>query len=536
MGVLGFDFERGRLDRAVHPFCGGAGVHDVRVTSRYAEDDLLSGLLAIIHETGHALYEQGRDPARADQPVSRARSMGWHESQSLLWENQVGRSAEFWRFLLPWLGERLPVYKGAALEAITRALARVDFQNEIRVEADELTYPLHVILRYELERDLFVSELALAELPAAWGEKMRDYLGVDPADDRRGVLQDIHWAGGAFGYFPSYTLGAMLAAQIFQAALRAEPAIPGELATGETARLRTWLRDQVHVQGSRLQSDALARAVTGAPLGPDALIDHRSGQNYELTVVPQLGGVRSQGDEDRAPGLASGPDLLAERLPAGRSQRLLHEIADALEDRRVAPRPADHLAIREQLRRPRDLKPIEAARGATQDVALRLEAKRIRIVWLGDPGELEDDRQRGRHTSRSKNFDRRGRAGPAEPPSDHRRTRAATGATQRSRAANTAKNEPARSPTPGRPITRFRSFTSWPRRIVAFAPRRGTGRTWRRLQIDGPTGPWACSAPWASSSPSPTSFARSRPSARLSSSSRSSVVASAISPSGTSRR
>lgn len=278
MGVLGFDFERGRLDRAVHPFCGGAGVHDVRVTSRYAEDDLLSGLLAIIHETGHALYEQGRDPARADQPVSRARSMGWHESQSLLWENHVGRSAEFWRFLLPWLGERLPVYKGAALEAITRALARVDFQNEIRVEADELTYPLHVILRYELERDLFAGELAVADLPAAWNEKMRDYLGVDPADDRRGVLQDIHWAGGAFGYFPSYTLGAMLAAQIFQAAQRAEPAIPSELAAGETARLRTWLRDQVHVQGSRLQSDALARAVTGAPLGPDALIEHLRGK------------------------------------------------------------------------------------------------------------------------------------------------------------------------------------------------------------------------------------------------------------------
>jgi len=277
MGVLGFDWSHGRLDRAVHPFCGGAGVSDVRITSRYAENDFLSGLLAIIHETGHALYEQGRDPALADQPVSQARSMGWHESQSLLWENQVGRSAEFWRFLLPWLAQRAPAYQGADLEAITRALARVSFTNPIRVEADELSYPLHVVLRYEIERDLFAEgaqRLAVADLPEVWNAKMQRYLGITPADDRVGVLQDVHWSGGAFGYFPSYTLGALLAAQIFGAAQAANPGLRSGLARGETSALRTWLREQVHRRGSQLTSEALAVAVTGAQLSPEPFLDY----------------------------------------------------------------------------------------------------------------------------------------------------------------------------------------------------------------------------------------------------------------------
>ncbi len=277
MGVLGFDWSHGRLDRAVHPFCGGAGMSDVRVTSRYADDDFLSGLLAIIHETGHALYEQGRDPALADQPVSRARSMGWHESQSLLWENQVGRSPEFWRFLLPWLAEREPAFAGAELGAITKALARVDFDNMIRVEADELSYPLHVVLRYEIERDLFAEgpdRLAVADLPAVWNEKMQRYLGVTPPDDRQGILQDVHWSGGAFGYFPSYTIGALLAAQIFATAKGAIPGLMEGLGRGETAPLRAWLGREVHARGSTLSSDALAVAVTGSQLSPEPFLDY----------------------------------------------------------------------------------------------------------------------------------------------------------------------------------------------------------------------------------------------------------------------
>jgi carboxypeptidase Taq len=278
MGVLGFDFARGRLDRAVHPFCGGAGVDDVRVTSRYADNDLLSGLLAIIHETGHALYEQGRDPAYADQPVSRARSMGWHESQSLLWENQVGRSPEFWRFLLPWLGERLPAYKDADHGAIVRALARVDFDNTIRVEADELTYPLHVILRYEIERDLFADaaadRLRIEDLPEIWDSRTLNYLGVFPDDAAHGILQDVHWSGGAFGYFPSYTIGAVLGAQLFATAKAQLPGLGAGLAAGDTAALRGWLKEQVHRRGSRLGSDALARAITGEGLRPEPFLDY----------------------------------------------------------------------------------------------------------------------------------------------------------------------------------------------------------------------------------------------------------------------
>jgi len=198
----------------------------------------------------------------------------------LLWENQVGRSPEFWRFLLPWLAEREPAFAGAELGAITKALARVDFDNMIRVEADELTYPLHVVLRYEIERDLFADgadgkdRLAIADLPGVWNDKMQRYLGITPADDRQGVLQDVHWSGGAFGYFPSYTIGALLAAQLFATAKAALPGLEAGLGRGETAPLKAWLGREVHVRGSTLPSDALALAVTGSPLSPEPFLDY----------------------------------------------------------------------------------------------------------------------------------------------------------------------------------------------------------------------------------------------------------------------
>ncbi|MEZ4448017.1 MAG: carboxypeptidase M32 [Nannocystaceae bacterium] len=271
MALLGFDRSRGRLDRAVHPFCGGAGPSDVRITARYAERDLLDGLLAVIHETGHALYELGRDLDRAAEPVSRPRSAGWHESQSLFYERQVAGSPEFCGFLAAWLGERLPHLRGLSGDDLRRALARVDPDNQIRTAADPLTYPMHVILRHDLEKGLLGGTLAARDLPTAWNEGARRLLGAAPKDDREGVLQDIHWSSGAFGYFPSYVLGAMLAAQLHQAALRALPALPAALARGETAELRAWLGREIHVQGSRLPSDALCRRATGAPLGPEAL-------------------------------------------------------------------------------------------------------------------------------------------------------------------------------------------------------------------------------------------------------------------------
>lgn len=278
MDRLGFDRARGRLDRAVHPFCGGAGPSDVRITGRYAERDLLDGLLAVVHETGHALYELGRERARALEPVSRPRSMGWHESQSLLFERQIAGSAAFSGFLAPWLAARLPHLSGLRGDDLLRALCRVDPDNQIRTAADPVCYPLHVIVRYELERDLFSGALEVADLPVAWNEKIAGALGAPPKDDREGVLQDIHWAEGLFGYFPSYVLGAMLAAQLHRAALRAIPELPADLARGDTAALRAWLGREVHAQGSRLASDALCRQATGAPLGPEALIDDLRGR------------------------------------------------------------------------------------------------------------------------------------------------------------------------------------------------------------------------------------------------------------------
>lgn len=268
IGALGFDFNLGRVDTAVHPFCGGAGLTDVRITTRYREDSFLGSLLAAVHETGHALYEQGRDSSLADQPVSRARSMGIHESQSLFWEKHIARSAPFWRHHLPALRERYTHLQAVSLDDFVFGTNRVDFKNFIRVDADELTYPLHVTLRYEIERDLFDGRLAVKDVPEAWNAAMQRDLGITPPGPAAGALQDIHWAMGAFGYFPSYTLGALYAAQIRAAAARALPDLDGQLAAGELGPLRTWLRHTIHQVGSRLDTDALCVHATGEPLNP----------------------------------------------------------------------------------------------------------------------------------------------------------------------------------------------------------------------------------------------------------------------------
>jgi carboxypeptidase Taq len=276
---MGYDFDHGRLDVAVHPFCGGAGPTDVRITTRYKEDQFTGSLLAMVHETGHALYEQGRDLDFADQPVSRPRSYGIHESQSLLWEKQVGQGRPFWQHHLPRVAEAYPFVRGLSFDQWLFGLNRVDFGNFIRVDADELTYPLHVILRYEIERDLFSGRLPVGDLPAAWNAKMREYLAITPPDDRLGVLQDVHWSGGSFGYFPSYTLGAMYAAQFYSAAVRDVPGIPAALAAGDVGPLRGWLRDKVHRPGSRYPTDELVQRATGQALEPAVFIEYL-GQKY----------------------------------------------------------------------------------------------------------------------------------------------------------------------------------------------------------------------------------------------------------------
>ncbi len=273
MRALGFDFDHGRLDESAHPFCGGVP-DDIRMTARYDERDAASGLMAVLHETGHALYNAGLPAAWRGQPVGRARSLAVHESQSLLIEMQVCRSRAFLDYLSPQLTETFGA-DGAALAAdnLYRRAIRVE-RSLIRVDADEVTYPLHIILRYRLEMALLAGDLPVEDLPAAWNEGMRELLGVTPPTDREGCLQDIHWAGGAFGYFPCYTLGAMMAAQLAAALRSALPEIDRLIAKGEFRPLLAWLRTNVHEQGSLLETSELLTRATGRPLEPQPFIDH----------------------------------------------------------------------------------------------------------------------------------------------------------------------------------------------------------------------------------------------------------------------
>ena len=223
MEEMGFDLEAGRLDISVHPFCSGIGPEDVRLTTRYDENGFTQSLFGIIHETGHGLYEQGLPADQETLPAGRAVSLGIHESQSRLWENMIGRSRRLWSHYLPALKELFPTQlDGVDLDAFYRAINRVE-PSLIRVEADEVTYNLHILLRFELERELLAGELSVAELPEAWNQRMEDYLGIRPPNDALGVLQDVHWSLGLFGYFPTYTLGNLYAAQLYDSAVRDIP-------------------------------------------------------------------------------------------------------------------------------------------------------------------------------------------------------------------------------------------------------------------------------------------------------------------------
>jgi carboxypeptidase Taq len=276
MATLGFDFAHGRLDVSTHPFCGGIP-EDVRITTRYDEADFMTGLMGILHETGHALYEMGLPQAWRTQPVGRARGMSLHESQSLLMEMQVCRSPEFFVFAAPRIA-RFFDSSGELVwnaEALREATVRVE-PGFIRVDADEVTYPAHVILRYRLEKALISGELEVAGLPEAWNDGMVELLGVRPPNDRLGCLQDLHWYDGAFGYFPTYTLGALTAAQLFEAARKAVPSVLGSISHGDFGPLLGWLRTHVHGLGSSLSTDDLLVAATGRPLDSAAFKTHLS--------------------------------------------------------------------------------------------------------------------------------------------------------------------------------------------------------------------------------------------------------------------
>jgi carboxypeptidase Taq len=273
MHALGFDFAHGRLDTSLHPFCGGMP-DDVRITTRYDEKDFVQALMGVIHETGHALYERGLPPDWRHQPVGQARGMSVHESQSLLMEMQACRSRPFVEFLAPLLRETFAGNGPAwSTDNLYRVYTRVR-PDYIRVEADEVTYPAHVILRYRLERALIAGEMTLDDLPAAWNAGMKELLGIVPPSDREGCLQDIHWYDGAWGYFPTYTLGAMTAAQLFDAARRAKPEIPDAIGVGDFTPLLGWLRGNVHGQGSRLSTRELLTRATGRPLDPAVFKRH----------------------------------------------------------------------------------------------------------------------------------------------------------------------------------------------------------------------------------------------------------------------
>ena len=265
MDAIGFDFDHGRLDVSDHPFTGGTP-DDVRITTRYHADDFTRSLMAVLHETGHALYERGLPPDWRYQPVGEAAAMSLHESQSLLLEMQACRSRAFVAFAAPLMRAAFGG-EGAAWQAdnLYRLYTRV-VPGLIRVDADEVTYPAHVMLRYRLEKALVAGDLAVADLPGAWNDGMAELLGVTSPDDRDGCMQDIHWAVGLFGYFPTYTLGAMTAAQLFDAATRADGDIEPGLARGDFAPLLGWLGANVHALGASLAPAALIERATGRSL------------------------------------------------------------------------------------------------------------------------------------------------------------------------------------------------------------------------------------------------------------------------------
>lgn len=271
--IIGFDFHHGRLDVSAHPFTGGTA-DDVRITTRYDEADFARSLMGILHETGHGLYEAGLPREWRRQPVGNARGMVLHESQSLLMEMQACRGRAFIDFTAPRMrrafGKEGPAWTEANIHRLYTRVA----PGFIRVDADEVTYPLHIMLRYRLERAMLAGDLALADLPGAWNDGMRELIGIVPPDDALGCLQDIHWPDGGWGYFPTYTLGALAAAQLFAAARKAVPGLLEAIGKGDFAPLLGWLRANVHAQGSISGTDEILTAATGAPLGVAAFKAH----------------------------------------------------------------------------------------------------------------------------------------------------------------------------------------------------------------------------------------------------------------------
>ncbi|WP_455388362.1 carboxypeptidase M32 [Petrachloros mirabilis] len=283
--AMGYDFERGRMDLSAHPFTTSFHPTDVRVTTRVHEYDLPSCLFSCIHEGGHGLYDQGLDPQHYGTPLGESVSLGIHESQSRMWENCVGRSRAFWRFFYPILQATFHhQLRGVDLEQFYAVINRVK-PSLIRVEADELTYNLHIMLRFEIEQDLIEGKTKPDELPDLWNQKMNDYLGIVPSHDGEGVLQDVHWSMGAFGYFPTYTLGNLYSIQFYDQARLEIPNLEDEIAAGQLMVLRRWLGQKIHRWGRMFTPDHLAQRVTGISLTPEPFLhyaERKYGELYKL--------------------------------------------------------------------------------------------------------------------------------------------------------------------------------------------------------------------------------------------------------------
>jgi carboxypeptidase Taq len=282
----GYDFTRGREDKSLHPFTTSFSIGDVRITTRVKEHDLTESLFSTLHEAGHGMYEQGINPDYEGLPIADGISSGVHESQSRLWENVVGRSRSFWTHFYPQLQEAFHEQLGAVpLETFYRAINKVS-RSLIRTDADEVTYNLHVMLRFELELEMLEGSLSVKDLPGIWRERFRAYLGVEPPDDKVGVLQDVHWyAGKIGGSFQGYTLGNVLSAQIYHAAVQAEPDIPEETAQGSFGTLHRWLMENIYYHGRKYTANELVERITGGPISVGPYLNYlreKYGELYKL--------------------------------------------------------------------------------------------------------------------------------------------------------------------------------------------------------------------------------------------------------------
>lgn len=283
---LGFDWDRGRLDTSTHPFSTG-NMHDARITTRFDSSDPLDGIMSAVHEFGHALYSLGLPAEEFGTPLGSPRDLSVHESQSRFWENHIARSHAFWESFQPVLAGEFGEFRDTSPRTLYRAVNQIQPDNLIRVEADELTYHLHIIVRFEIERDLIRGDLDVDELPGVWNRKMKEKLEVEPDSDTNGCLQDIHWSQGSFGYFPTYTLGSVFAAQLFDALSRDIAGVESDVRNSEFGSIRGWLRENIHRHGSVFTTSELIERATGESLSAGPFLSHaenRLSRVYDLAV------------------------------------------------------------------------------------------------------------------------------------------------------------------------------------------------------------------------------------------------------------